>query len=275
MTSQAANFIDDIPAKYDHGLGLHLFIDYGMDLARRVAAGSPARVLEIAAGTGIVTRLLRDALPSTTHLVASDLNPPMLEVAREKFSDSEQVEFQQADATRLPFVDRAFDAAVCQFGLMFFPDKSTAYRETFRVLAPDGRYYFNVWDSLEFNSFARIAHETVGRFFRQDAPAFFNVPFGYHRIDAIKTSLIEAGFVDISIQVVKIVKAIGDVRRLAEGLVFGNPVVAEIGARGTADPAEIADAVTAALRLEFDANAQRMTLQAIVFDARKPSVTGA
>ncbi|HEY2526619.1 MAG TPA: methyltransferase domain-containing protein [Xanthobacteraceae bacterium] len=270
MTKQAANFIGDIPAKYDYGLGLHLLADYGVDLARRVAAAKPGRVLEIAAGTGIVTRLLRDALPPSAHLVASDLNLPMLEIAREKFGDTEQVEFRQADATALPFADGAFDAVGCQFGLMFFTDKSKAYREAFRVLAPSGRYYFNVWDSFEFNSFARITHEVVGRFFGQNAPAFFTVPFGYHRIDAIKTSLIQVGFADISIQVVRIDKKIEDVRRLAEGLIFGNPIVAEIGARDTGDPAAIADAVTTALRVEFSQNARRLTLQAIIFDAWKP-----
>ena len=271
MTSQAANFAGDIPAKYDSGLGPHLFLDYGADLARRVAAAKPCRVLEIAAGTGIVTRLLRDALPSSAHLVASDLNSPMLMVAREKFAETEQVEFQQADATALSFADGAFDAVVCQFGLMFFQEKTKAYSETFRVLAPGGRYYFNVWDSFEFNSFARITHEAVGRFFGQDAPTFFTVPFGYHRIDAIKTSLIEAGFVDISIQVVKIDKTMEDVWRLAEGLVLGNPIVAEINARRTADSAAIVDAVAEALRIEFGPNGRRLTLQAIVFDALKPS----
>lgn len=274
MLDQAARFAGDIPAKYDCSLGPHLFADYGADLARRVAAAKPRRVLEIAAGTGIVTRMLRDALPPSTYLVASDLNSPMLAVAREKFAATEQVAFRQADATTLPFADGAFDTVVCQFGLMFFPDKAEAYRETFRVLAPNGRYYFNVWDSFEFNSFARIAHEAIGRFFDGDAPAFFTVPFGYHRIDAIKASLMQAGFAGISIDVIRIEKIIEDVRCLAEGLVFGNPIAMEIGARGTCDAATIADAVTAALQDEFGRNAQRMSLQAIVLAAHKPSGAG-
>jgi SAM-dependent methyltransferase len=271
MTSQSANFVGDIPANYDYGLGPYLFADYGADLARRVASGGPRRVLEIAAGTGIVTRLLRDALPSSAHLLASDLNWPMLAIAREKFGDSEQVEFHQADATALPFTDETFDAVVCQFGLMFFPDKTEAYREAFRVLAPNGRYYFNVWDSFEFNSFARITHEAIGRLVDGEAPAFFTVPFGYHQIDEIKAALIQSGFSDISINVVRVDKTVEDLRRLAEGLIFGNPIVAEIGARGTADAAAIVEAVMTALRGEFGKSARRMTLQAIVFDVRKPS----
>jgi SAM-dependent methyltransferase len=270
MIQQAAHFSGNIPAHYDGGLGPHLFVDFAADLARRAAAARPSRVLEIAAGTGIVTRFLRDALPDSTRLIASDLNPPMLEIAKQKFSADEWIEFQPADAIALPFADSAFDAIVCQFGVMFFADKDKAYGEAYRLLASSGRYHFNVLDSFEFNPFARIAHETVGQFFSQDAPAFFTVPFGYHRIDAIKASLIGAGFDEISIRVIKIDKTIGDTRRFAEGLILGNPIFEEIGARGTAHPAAITAAVTAALQLEFGQDPGRTTLQAIVFDARKP-----
>jgi ubiquinone/menaquinone biosynthesis C-methylase UbiE len=269
MLEQSACFIGDIPANYDRGMGPHLFVDYAADLARRVADARPGRVLEIAAGTGIVTRMLRDALPATTDLVASDLNPPMLDVARRKFTDGENVEFRPADATALPFPDAAFDAAVCQFGVMFFPDKDAAYREAFRVLAPGGRYHFNVWDSFDFNPFARLVHETVGRFFKADMPRFFTIPFGYHRIDPIKASLVDAGFTDISVHVRRIDQKIPNARWFAEGLILGNPIVEEICARGVADPTEIIDAVTAALRREFGQCPGRMPLQAIVFGAAR------
>jgi ubiquinone/menaquinone biosynthesis C-methylase UbiE len=267
MSEQSARFTGDIPANYDRGMGPHLFVDYAADLARRVAAARPLHVLEIAAGTGIVTRLLRDVLPADADLVASDLNPPMLDVARQKFRAGERVEFQSADATALPFSDGAFDALVCQFGVMFFPDKDKAYREAFRVLSPGGSYHFNVWDSFDFNPFARIVHETVGRFFGADVPRFYTIPFGYHRIDPIKASLVDAGFADISMHVFRLDKTISQARLFAEGLILGNPIVEEICARGMADPAEIIDAVTAALRREFGQDPGRMPLQAIVFGA--------
>jgi len=119
-------------------------------------------VLETAAGTGIVTRKLRDALAKDARLTATDLNPPMLEVARAKFRAGEQVEFQPADATALPFADGSFDAVTCQFGIMFFPGKAKSCSEVFRVLAPGGRYVFSVWDSHRYNPFGRITH-AVGR----------------------------------------------------------------------------------------------------------------
>ena len=124
MKDDVAGFIGSIPQHYDQSLGPLIFADYAVDIARRVAACKPARVLEIAAGTGILTRHLRDALPSGVRLTATDLNPPMLEIARTKFRPVEQVEVRPADATALPFADASFDAVVCQFGVSFFPTRT-------------------------------------------------------------------------------------------------------------------------------------------------------
>jgi SAM-dependent methyltransferase len=269
MFNQAAHFVGSVPANYDRGLGPHLFVDFAADLVRRTTAAQPGRVLEIAAGTGIVTRMLRDALPVSSSLVASDLNPPMLEVARHKFSADESIEFLPADAAALPFDDEAFDTLVCQFGVMFFPDKDKSYREAYRVLRSGGRYHFNVWDSFEFNPFARISHEIVGRFFEQDAPTFYTVPFGYHRIDVIRGSLVRAGFEDISVHVLKIEKTIPQLRRLARGLILGNPIIEEICERATAKPDAIVADVTAAFHAAFGQDPGHMPLQAIVCSARK------
>jgi ubiquinone/menaquinone biosynthesis C-methylase UbiE len=134
--SDAASFVGTIPEHYERGLGPMIFVDFAADIARRATACNPARVLETAAGTGIVTRRLRDLLPAGARLTATDLNAPMLEIARSKFRPGEQVDFQPADATKLPFADANFDAVVCQFGVMFFPDKEGSYREIHRVLVP-------------------------------------------------------------------------------------------------------------------------------------------
>jgi ubiquinone/menaquinone biosynthesis C-methylase UbiE len=178
--SNDASFIGNIPEHYDRGLGPIIFVDYAADIARRAAACSPTRVLETAAGTGIVTRQLRDFLPAGASLTATDLNPPMIEVARAKFQPDERVDWRPADATALPFPDGSFDAVVCQFGVMFFPDKDRSYREVHRVLAPGGRYLFNVWDAHRYNPFGRITHEVAGSFFPVDPPQFYKVPFSYH-----------------------------------------------------------------------------------------------
>jgi ubiquinone/menaquinone biosynthesis C-methylase UbiE len=267
MTADAASFIGNIPEHYDSGLGPMVFVDYAADIARRAAACSPRRVLETAAGTGIVTRQLRDFLPAGVHVIATDLNAPMLEVARTKFRSGEEVGFEPADATALPFSDSAFDAVVCQFGVMFFPQKDASYREVHRVLAPGGRYLFSVWDSHRYNPFGRIAHETAARFFPANPPQFYTVPFSYYQIDPIKESLINAGFTDINVAVLRLEKEIPDAARFARGLVYGNPLIDEIRARGGVEPDRIVDALAEALRQEFGVDPGRMPIQAMIFSA--------
>jgi ubiquinone/menaquinone biosynthesis C-methylase UbiE len=155
MAGEASGYVGSIPHHYDQNLGPLLFTDYAADLACRIATLNPRRVLETAAGTGIVTRALRDALPANAKLTATDLNAPMLDIAATKFHPSEAVDFRTADATALPFADASFDAIVCQFGVMFFPDKDKSYREAFRVLATGGHYVFSIWDSHYHNPIGR------------------------------------------------------------------------------------------------------------------------
>lgn len=267
MTSDPTQFVGDIPESYDRGLGPYIFEPYAADLAARVADFQPARVLEIACGTGIVTRKLRDALPETSTLTASDLNAPMLDVARAKFSPQERIAFQTADAMALPFDDGAFDIVACQFGVMFFPDKRQAFREARRVLAPGGRYLFNVWDSRSNNPFARIAHDVISGFFPGDPPQFYAVPFSYHDADEIRGALGDAGLECEAIEIVKFEQPY-DADSFAHGLVHGNPVIAEIRTKTSVEPAEIVGALSRALTSEFPSGI--MALQALVSVGRKP-----
>ena len=267
MSNDAAGFTGNIPQHYDEGLGPIIFAEYAADIARRAAAGRPARVLETAAGTGIVTRQLRDALPDGAELTATDLNPPMLDLARSKFRLGEQVSFEPADATALPFADQSFEAMVCQFGLMFFPDKPKSFSEAHRVLAPGGRYLLSVWDSHRYNTFGRIAHEVVARFFPNDPPQFYSVPFSCHQIDPTKEMLIAAGFADVEIAVIRQERELPDVARFARAAVFGNPLIDQIRSRGGVDPERVVDALESEYRREFGDGPGRMSIQAVVFSA--------
>ncbi|MEF3365513.1 methyltransferase domain-containing protein [Methylocystis sp. 9N] len=269
MTSETARFVGDIPAHYDRGLGPVIFEDYAADIARRTALGAPRDVLEIAAGTGIVTRKLRDALDPQVRLTATDLNEPMLDVARGKFRAGEEVAFETADAVSLPFVDEGFDAVVCQFGLMFFPDKAAAHREARRVLRPGGRYLFSVWDSPSYNPFARFGLELAERFFPADPPQFLKTPFSYADIDPIKEALTAAGFVNIVVSILPRVKEIADPRPFATGLICGNPFVDQVRARGGVAPETLVEEMTKRLAQEFGAGPTRVPMQAIVFEAAR------
>ncbi|MDQ0394583.1 class I SAM-dependent methyltransferase [Labrys monachus] len=267
--SDISDFVGSIPRFYDDCMGPVIFVDYADDVARRVAAFRPARVLETAAGTGIVTRCLRDRLPPESRLVATDLNAPMLEVAQAKFGAGEPVEFQTVDATALPFADGSFDAVVCQFGVMFFPDKDKSYREVHRVLAPGGRYMFSMWDSHRCNPVGRIAQEVIERFFPEDPPQFQRVPFGY-AFEPARDSLIAAGFADIEAVVLRKEKQVPDAGILARGLIFGSPLFDQIRARGSVEPETVATALAEAFRDAFGAGPALIPLQATVMSATKP-----
>jgi ubiquinone/menaquinone biosynthesis C-methylase UbiE len=270
MPGDVAGYIGNIPQNYDRDLVPLLFADYAADISGRVAACNPRRVLEMAAGTGIVTRRLCNLLPAGATLTATDLNPPMLEIARAKFRPHELVEFQQADATALPFANGSFDVVVCQFGVMFFPDKDKSYCEVLRVLVPSGRYLFNVWDSHRYNSFARIAHEVTGSFFPTDPPQFQSVPFAY-RFDSIKDSLLDAGFVNITAVVKRLQKQVPELTVLARGVVYGSPIIDQVQQRGGVQADQIVDAIVQEYRREFGNDPAEIPLQAIVFSAEKPS----
>ncbi len=263
MADQSAHFVGSIPENYDAGLGPHIFVDYADDLSARVAALGPQSVLELAAGTGIVTRKLRDALPASTTLVASDLNPPMLDVAKAKFQADESVEFKQVDATNIDFADSGFDAVVCQFGVMFFPDKDRSYAEVARVLRPGGSYVFNVWGSWDTNLFAQVTHEAVETFFPDNPPGFYRVPFSYHDADEIRASVSRAGFSRVSIENVSLRSKISSAECFAQGLVFGNPLYEEIVNLG-GNPEEVRAAVKTAIEEKLGND---LLLQALIVHA--------
>lgn len=267
MNKEAANFVGSIPEYYDRFLGPRIFFDFADDLAKRVLDVRPKKVLELAAGTGIVTRRLRDLLPGDCLITATDLNPPMLDFAKSKFQISERVHFESVDATELPYRTAEFDALVCQFGVMFFPDKQRSYREALRTLTPGGHYIFNVWGPLDSNPFARITHEKVAEFFPDEPPKFYQVPFGYSDSNAIEKSLTDAGFSEVGVERLDITSDIPSSTEFATGLVFGNPIFEEITSRG-GNPDSIRAAVSEALDRQLGAT---MPLQALVIVARKPA----
>jgi len=266
MTATDSVFAGSIPALYHDHLGPLLFEPYARDLASRAAALRPGRILETAAGTGIVTEALLRALPEA-EIVATDLNQAMLDVAAGRIT-SPNVMFRQADAQALPFADAAFDAVVCQFGVMFFPDRVGAYQEARRLLAPGGRFLFNVWDSLDRNPVSKAVAQTVASLFPDDPPSFLSrTPFGYHDPARIEADLRAAGFTGIACETVRLRSAVASARATAIGLTHGSPLRAEIEAHGEGALERAADAVADALvRLGCDAGGEE-PMSALVFSA--------
>jgi ubiquinone/menaquinone biosynthesis C-methylase UbiE len=221
MASTDAVFTGSIPAMYDELLVPIFFEPYAEDLAGRVGDLTAGAVLETAAGTGVVTRALARALSEQVRIVATDVNEAMLRLAER--SAPRPITFQRADAQRLPFADGEFDAVVCQFGVIFFPDRDAAYREAHRVLAPGGRFLFNTWDRLEHNQTSLVVARAVADEIPHDPPRFIErIPFGYYDDDRIRADLQRAGFESVTIDVVERV-TVCSARSAAVGLCVGTP----------------------------------------------------
>jgi ubiquinone/menaquinone biosynthesis C-methylase UbiE len=230
MATTDTAFAGSIPGLYDRYMGPLLFAPYAEVVARRAKALRPARILETAAGTGIVTAALHDALPDA-EIVATDLNQAMLDVAADRIK-SDKVSFSQADAQALPFPDASFDLVVCQFGVMFYPDKVVANAEARRVLRPGGRYLLIIWDRLERNGASHVLGQALAQLYPDNPAAFLErMPFGYHDPARIEHDLLAAGFADIAFETVERRSRLGSAREAAIGLVQGTPMRAEIEPR--------------------------------------------
>lgn len=187
-------FAGSIPQIYAQYLVPILFEPYASNLAARIAPLQPHRLLELAAGTGVVTRHLAHHLPPDATIIATDLSQPMLDQAAAA-DLNRPVEWRQADAQALPFPDETFDVVVCQFGVMFFPEKALAFSEAWRVLRPHGHFIFSVWDRIEENTFADTILQAVRPLLREDQPPFLaRIPYGYHDPAVIQDDLRRGGF---------------------------------------------------------------------------------
>jgi ubiquinone/menaquinone biosynthesis C-methylase UbiE len=251
-TDNDSGFVGSIPQLYERYMVPLMFETYAGDLATRVARYAPARVLEIAAGTGVLTRQLACDLPPSVSIVATDLNQPMLDHAA-AIGTSRPVEWRQADVMQLPFPDKAFDVVACQFGVMFFPDKAKAYSEVRRVLRPGGWFVFNVWDRIDQNEFADTVDQALQSLFPEDPPRFMaRVPHGYHDAAEIARDLARGGFGRVSEYTTVPARSRAESPRIpAIAICQGTPVRSEIEARGLARLAEATDVATAAIARRF------------------------
>lgn len=267
MAATDKQFAGAIPEIYDRFLVPLIFAPYARDLAGRLVATEPRAVLEIAAGTGALTREIAARLPTDAKLTATDLNPPMLERAAARQTGDARIVWKQADALALPFGDGCFDAVACQFGAMFFPDKIQGYKEARRVLRPGGHFFFNVWDRIADNEFTAVVADALAALFPDDPPRFMErVPHGYHDAARIRAELAAAGFTNIAIETVTHTSR-GTARDTAMALCQGTPWRSEIEAR---DPAGL-DMATAraadALAKRFGTGAIEGRIQALVVAA--------
>jgi SAM-dependent methyltransferase len=268
VTTGDTAFAGSIPQIYERYLVPLIFAPYAIDIASRVRALAPARVLEIAAGTGVVTRELARVLPASADIVATDLNQPMLDQAIAT-GTSRAVEFRTADAMKLPFDDASFDAVVCQFGVMFFPDKPSAMREARRVLRPGGALVFNAWDRIERNEFALAATDALAGVFPDDPPRFMaRTPHGYHDVAAIARDVALGGFASHTLDTVAARSRAVSARAPAIAYCQGTPLRNEIESRDAGKLAAATGAAEKLIAARFGAGPVDGAIQAHVIVAR-------
>ena len=252
MTESDKVFAGSIPELYDAYLVPLIFESYANDLAERTAALGPKTVLETAAGSGVVTRALASRLASDARYMVTDLNQPMLDHAANKQGSDDRITWRQADALDLPFDGASFDAVVCQFGVMFFPDRVAGYAEARRVLKPGGSFLFNVWDHIEANEFALVVTEAAASVFPDDPPRFLaRTPHGYHDVALIRDELGEAGFFQVSIATLEKNSSAPSPRHPAVAYCEGTPLRNEIETRDAGLLGHVTDRATEAIAARF------------------------
>ena len=267
MSSNSA-FVGSIPETYHRCLGPLLFEPYARDMAARAQRTGATRILELACGTGIVTRELLSSLPPNGRLTATDLNQAMIDVASKFVGADPRLRFQPADACKLPFPDHSFDLIVCQYGVMFFPDKPGSMREARRVLAPGGRYLFNVWDSLAHNPIAGLIQQSLDELLAPNPPRFLaQTPYNWFDPKTIEETARAGGFTTIKHEYLSFPSESPTATDAVRGLLEGTPNLGALSERGITDPTSLRNSIAERVAAKFGKAPCRSTMRAIVVEA--------
>jgi SAM-dependent methyltransferase len=270
MSNVDKAFVGSIPKIYDEYLVPLIFESYAIETVNRLKSRALFNVLEIAAGTGVVTRLMASHLSSDCSITATDLNQAMLDHAALR-GTKRPVTWQQADALNLPFPKDHFDAAVCQFGAMFFPDKAKAYSEARRVLNPGGIFIFSVWDRIEDNEVSNIMTKALETIFPQDPPRFLaRTPYGYHDAAKIKQDVTVGGFSKlVKVETISFQTEGPSPEVVAMALCQGTPLRSEIEARDASRLEEATNVCAAAIAKRFGTRSFKSKIQAHIISVEK------
>lgn len=265
MADTTGMFAGSMPEFYQRCMVPMNFAPHARILASKLAHMRAGEILEIAAGTGVVARELKALLPEAVRVIATDL----LEQARLQ-PEADRIEWRQAGADALPFADKRFSAAICQFGVMFFPDRPASFREALRVLSPGSQYVFNVWDSLEHNVLGYTANQVIGRLFPSFRSSSHAVPFSYCDREIIRRDLASAGFTEPCFEVVSEFSRSPSARMAATAYLHGGVLRHEIEARGLGALERATNALCEALSNRFGTGEVQIPNKAIIVTTSRP-----
>jgi len=268
ISSAAFSFTGSIPRHYDQYLGPMFFEPYAIEVSNRIDISSVDTALEIACGTGRVTRHLRNVISPNAKLIASDISLDMLDIAKEKLKTSD-IEWQIIDAQELPFDDNTLDLVICCFGYMFVPDRAKAFAEAYRILKPGGMFLFTTWDKLENNSMSFVARTIAKAYLEDPLPESYNLAFSMNDEMMIGKLVTDAGFSKITIEKVRKISVCPSAKQATEGLVNGGPLCDEIMKRNPAWIEEMKIKVEAEIAEKFGTAPVTAPMTAIVTQAWK------
>ena len=268
MQTTPIAFSGNIPVNYDSYLGPMFFEPYALDMADRISRFSPSALLELACGTGRLTKLLPAVTAKDANIMATDINPAMINYAMRTVKN-DKVKWLEVDAVTLPFHDETFDCVVAQFGVMFYSNRPKAFKEAMRVLKPGGVFIFNAWDEIENNPMAKIANDTLQHFFPVNTPAFYSVPFSYFDEKLITKDLREAGFKTFTIEKVHQTGYSKSASNAAKGLINGTPTVTAIEDRDVDQLPLILEHLENQIAAQFSMESLKVPLNAKVITCMK------
>jgi ubiquinone/menaquinone biosynthesis C-methylase UbiE len=261
-------FTGSIPRHYEECLAPIFFEPYAIEISKRINISGVQIALELACGTGRVTRHLRDVIPSNAKLIASDISPDMLAVAKEKLA-SLDIDWRVINAQGLPFDDNSIDLVVCSFGYMLVPDKSKAYAEAYRILRPGGMLLFSTWDKLEVNAASYVYRTIAKKYLTGPLPETYKLPFSMNDDVEIRRDLGQTGFSKFTVERVEKVSMSPTAKEAATGLTQGGMIYNEIMKRNPAWIDEIKETVERELAEKFGASPMEAPMRALITQAWK------
>jgi SAM-dependent methyltransferase len=262
-------FSGSIPANYETYLGPLFFEPFAKAMIDHIRPMHLEAVLEVACGTGRVTKYLPNTLHPSAQMVITDINPAMVEYAKKVCGTNPRFQWDIVDAVKLPYKAAQFDGILSAFGVMFYSDRRKAYEEAMRVLKPGGVFVFTAWDKMENNPSAHMTTKTLQHFFPENTPAFYHVPFSYWHEPTIHADLTAAGFTSVQMELLNLTGHADSPQSAARGLLEGTPVYTEIIARDESVLAPLNKHLAALLEKRFGSRDLKVPLQARLVTAIK------